>query len=168
MKKIFIFLCLTLFINKQLHSQTFFSILDTLGFSTNYYSNILKKNTNYFLMMSGNSNQGIYKHNFITLNESFEKTNEKLTTYSNIYTTRGSLNFNSDSTKIYSCGFQTYDGNSKGFLRIFNLQGDSLAFFNVGDNTYNWRIIEAIEMPDHTILAVGGRSKYPVCARCSS
>jgi hypothetical protein len=162
MKKIFIFLCLTLLITKQLRSQTFFSILDTLGFSTNYYSNILKKNNNYFLMMSGNSNQGIYKHNFITLNESFEKTNEKLTTYSNIYTTRGSLNFNSDSTKIYSCGFQTYDGNSKGFLRIFNLQGDSLAFFNVGDNTYNWRIIEAIEMPDHTILAVGGRSKYPV------
>jgi len=106
-------------------------------------------------------NNNVFANNFIVLDETFEVLIHKTITYSGIYTTRGRIKFNNDSTKIYSCGFQTYNGNLKGYIATYNLEGDSLGFFNVGNNTFDWRVTHVMEMPDHTLLAVGGRSKFP-------
>lgn len=137
-------------------------LYDTTNYYNNFFYNVLQKNNQYYLTLTGAIiNDNNFTNSLIVFDNNLNNPTESSYTFYNRYTTLYNGHFNRDSTRIYGCGFQTYDGNSKGYIYIFNLEGDTTAFFNVGDNTYNWRIIEALEMPDHTILAVGGRSKYP-------
>jgi hypothetical protein len=158
-KVVFLFYSVNLFGQINLKNELY----DTLNYKGNLFYSMISKNNEYYISLNGQFlNQNYTTKVFVTLDENFELISEKRNSLEGVYTTIPVLQFNSDSTKIYSCGFQTYDGNSKGYICSMTINGDTLAFFNVGDNTYNWRIGSVIEMPDHTILAVGGRSKYPV------
>ncbi len=164
MKKNFSLLLLIVFCKflfaQPLHYNGLFDTTNNKSFAC--YDMISNADNHFVLTIGYEENETNAGITLYKLNHELEKL-EKKKYYFDDRTLLGSkIKFNSDSSKFYCVGYALINNKQLGYISIYNLNCDSLKFVFLGDTIFSWRIIDAYETENKSLIVVGGRSKFPL------